>query len=51
MDLETLECGCQMGTVGEAFVFRPHDLKCPTYLYVLAETERQGKSTEFVQEN
>ena len=40
---EVLPCGCQMSTAGEAFLFKPHDLACPNYLYVLAESSRQGK--------
>lgn len=49
--LETLPCGCQMGTVNDAFVFRPHALDCTYYLYVLEQTAAQGKPTYTVQEN
>lgn len=42
---DVLPCGCQMTADEEtkAFVFVPHALDCKFYLYVLAESARQGK--------
>lgn len=40
---DTLPCGCQMGTVGDAFVMQPCSPDCPYYCYAVAETKRQGK--------
>lgn len=40
---QRLPCGCVMWDEGDAFVFKPHDIKCPYYRYVLEEAERQEK--------
>lgn len=42
-DIETLDCGCRIGTVSDTFVIEPCSLTCQWYLYVVAETQRQGK--------
>lgn len=42
-ELDTLECGCRVGLVGDAFIFLPHDLMCWAYLYVLDQAAAQGK--------
>lgn len=41
-------CGCGFGVVGDAFVIEPCDMLCPTYLYVVAESERQGKPRSMI---
>lgn len=41
--LERLPCGCEMGTVGDAFVMRPCSPDCKYWRYAKAEAERQGK--------
>ena len=47
-----LPCGCRMGTDMvddvETFIFEPHALDCENYLYVLAESRRQGKPTTII---
>lgn len=40
---EVLPCGCELGLVSKTFVIQPHSLKCPVYLYVLSEAEKQSK--------
>jgi hypothetical protein len=47
---ERLPCGCVMGTeelgpdpADRVFVYEPCSLRCEFYLYVVAETRRQGK--------
>jgi hypothetical protein len=37
------ECGCEMGTVDDAFVFRPCSLLCRWYVYFTAQAQAQGK--------
>lgn len=44
---DQLPCGCQMGTVDDAFVFRPCSLDCKYWLYAKAEGKRQGKPMMF----
>ncbi len=45
--MERLPCGCLIGTDVidgvNTFLIEPHALNCKNYLYVLQETERQGK--------
>lgn len=43
--METLPCGCRIGTVDDAFVLEAcgAGTDCPTVQYVMAETKRQGK--------
>lgn len=43
-----LPCGCRMGTLDDAFVFQPHDLRCKYYLYVLDQMKEQRKPVEVV---
>ena len=38
-----LPCGCETWNEGDAFIFKPHDLNCLYYLYMLEEGKRQGK--------
>lgn len=40
---ERLPCGCEMGTVGDAFVMRPCSPDCKYWRYAMAEAERAGK--------
>lgn len=44
---DRLPCGCEMGQVGEAFVYRPCSLDCRYYRYAMAEAERQDKPMGF----
>lgn len=41
--MNTLDCGCQFGTDGDAFIFKPCSETCEHYLYVLDESARQNK--------
>ena len=43
--METLPCGCRIGSVDDTFVLEACDqgMDCPTVRYVMAETKRQGK--------
>lgn len=45
--LETLPCGCQLGTDlidgTPTFLFLPHALDCKYFRYVLEEADREGK--------
>lgn len=41
--LKQLPCGCQMGTVDDAFVYRPCSPTCEYWLHVRQEAKRQGK--------
>lgn len=43
--MDTLPCGCHLGTDEETkvFYFEPCSLSCPYYLYMLKESERQSK--------
>jgi hypothetical protein len=49
---DVLPCGCRMKTavVGgrDTFLFKPHALDCEHYLFVIAETERQGKQRNVI---
>jgi hypothetical protein len=42
-DYHELPCGCEMGTVDAAFVFRPHAEDCTWYAYVQGELAAQAK--------
>lgn len=43
--METLPCGCRIGTVDDTFVMEACDLgqDCEWVQYAMAESERQGK--------
>lgn len=47
MSMERLPCGCQLGTDVidgvPTFLYEPCALDCEYYLYVVAESKRQGK--------
>lgn len=43
-----LPCGCVMWNEGDAFVFKPHSMTCPYYLYVLEQGKAQGKDMMMV---
>lgn len=50
VQMETLPCGCRMGTGFEngqpTFVYEPCDTSCTYYQYVVEESKRQGKPLE-----
>jgi hypothetical protein len=41
-DYLVIPCGCETGTVDDAFVLRPCSLLCDWYLFTIGEAKRQG---------
>lgn len=46
-----LPCGCEIGPVGDALVFRPCSMRCKYAVYAVEESRRQGKPLNFGYEN
>lgn len=51
LDLETLPCGCKVGTAiingANTFIIEPCSLTCKYYLFAVEESNKQGNTTEF----
>lgn len=45
--LQQLDCGCEIGTIDDAFVIRPCSLRCERYRYVIEEGRAQDKPIGF----
>lgn len=44
-----LQCGCEIGIEGGAFVIKPCSPRCSVYQYVVEESRRQGHPVHFVE--
>ena len=50
-DYYRIDCGCEMGTVDDAFVYRPCSLLCRWYAYFTAQAREAGKPSMTMVDN